>query len=972
MKVPLFRYYQKTGGQEPWTPVRYTEDLSAIKPTFVTILGLDTLMDSDPTQEQKDRIRYYGPLYFDIDAKSLTDSIESANELYSKLIAAGLTEHDIEIYCSGKKGFHLLVPPECFMEKPDEPVVRLPAIYKEMALKFAVRDLDFRVYTAQRGRMLRTVYNQRENGLYKVAISADQLRSMTEESYVELAAVPTGPATVRPGFSGKFSLAYTAAVQKVTNWKPRKAKPPSAEVLKRDLGVVNRILRNECKGGFNRIAIQLAVYAREVGWTEDQLVNSAKDLIQGHESDSSRYATPSKRAAELRRMCQYVEDNQGYAYSSAHLSKLLTSREQLVAAPADAASEEPGEATEGEPTEAAPDHKAPDNRTTSQHQGIQVSLEGIFSDNGSDLRQLSNASLGNLSVSHVINGEVSAIRADVYVDSELTASGVSFPTDSFTSSAGLHRELVRFGSGFWGTDMDARGVLAALQNAGAPVKTELLHCGLDLVKLPNSQHAPLQEGVLVWAGKGGCVAQAWAAKLADFSFSEDASHQGVPDLLDAPHPRELLATSDQKRRLVETWRALWESNDKQTIGQVYGWMAACFWRSLIHAATDQYPLLHVAGAAGYGKTQNIRLAASMHTYRVRLPEATPNSTPFALGQLLSCYTSAPVLLDEYKPHRMSETRLEGFRSLLRDAYNGKASLRGGGAGAGAGQRNQGWRNLSATYIKAPVIFIAEALETETAILERSVPVTFTRRRGRGDTFSKFTKVQENKDILASLGRALVEDILATASVAEVSAEMAKITAEMSAELRQPQDSDSAELARARRNITERPLHNTAVTIFGLGKLHSKVLEILAEAGGEFAAEAAEFQELHDQAVEAMKAALLEASATAMPEMIKFLIDVAEIAKGGELLRAESACLVEHRGELFLQVVPRQVFNGYRRWVRSCGAQAYYATPESVIHALRNFDGYRAALSDAERTLLEWSTLQDYGMTSWHTRAVPYR
>ena len=98
MKVPLFRYYQKIGGQEPWTPVRYTEDLSAIKPTFVTILGLDTLMDSDPTQEQKDRIRYYGPLYFDIDAKSLTDSIESANELYSKLIAAGLTEHDIEIY----------------------------------------------------------------------------------------------------------------------------------------------------------------------------------------------------------------------------------------------------------------------------------------------------------------------------------------------------------------------------------------------------------------------------------------------------------------------------------------------------------------------------------------------------------------------------------------------------------------------------------------------------------------------------------------------------------------------------------------------------------------------------------------------------------------------------------------------------------------------------------------------------------
>jgi hypothetical protein len=190
----LYRYYQLIGGAEPWTPVKSNEDLSAIKPTFETILALDTLLESDPDQETKDRIKYLGPLYFDIDAEDIADSIESANDLLDKLTKAGLTQHDIEIYASGKKGFHLIVPTTCFMEKPDEPIARLPAIYKEMAFKFAVPFLDFKVYTAKRGRMLRTVYNQRENGLYKVALTAQQLADMTPDLYAELASKPSGKA----------------------------------------------------------------------------------------------------------------------------------------------------------------------------------------------------------------------------------------------------------------------------------------------------------------------------------------------------------------------------------------------------------------------------------------------------------------------------------------------------------------------------------------------------------------------------------------------------------------------------------------------------------------------------------------------------------------------------------------------------------------------------------------------------------
>ena len=967
--LQLYKYYQKVGGNESWIPAKYNQDLSVEKPTFETILGLDTLVDSDPDPEQRERIKYYGPLYFDIDADDLEDSIASARELHKKLTDEGLTEHDIEVYLSGKKGFHLIVPPTSFMEKP-EPVAKLPHIYREIANKFAVPFMDFRVYTAKRGRMLRTTHNQRENGLYKVAITKPQLDNLTEESYRELASKPTGPALVRPTLSAKFALVYAAAAQKVGKWQPKKSKPPSQDILKRDLIYVNKLLRNEGEGdmGFNQIATQLAVYAREVGWSEDTLVGAATKLLNEHSSDGCRYNTPSRRVAELRRMCQYAEDNPGCTYRTSALVKAAGGKKVQIAVPVQPEPAQEGSEAEGaEPAQVGQELDQPDKA----FQHIRLLREGMFIDSGDNMKKICEAYFGNVAISHVVNGEVASVKVDIFKETEAVARGINLPAEAFTSSSSLHREMVRFGFAFMGGDQDARGVLGALLGTVEEAKQiETSCCGLDLVRLPGSPHEVLKDGVLVWAAKEGCKVPPWAEPFIKFGFTEDPTHQGVPDLLEAPHPSELFSSHEGKLRLAKVWRALWESNEPSTIGQVYGWVAACFYSSLIRAATDQFPLLHVAGAAGYGKTQNIRLAASMHSYRVRLPETTPNSTPFALGQLLSCYASTPVMLDEYKPHRMSEAKLEGFRSLMRDAYNGKSSLRGGGGSGGSGSKGASWRGLSATPIKAPIIFIAEALETETAILERSVPVTFTRRRGRGDTFARFSYVQQNREVLSSLGRGLTEDVLTYATLASVSEQMTDLTQKLSKEMRQPLPTDSQDTARARRNITERPLHNTACLIFGLDKLHAKVLELLD--GDEFVRERAEFREAHAQALEAMKAALLEACGTAMPEMVKFLIDVAELTRSGELSRTDSAMLVERGGELFLQLVPRAVFNSYRRWARSCGAQTYYASPESVIHALRNFDGFRPGLSDTERVLLEWETLKDYGMCAWHTKAVTYK
>lgn len=976
----LYRYYQLIGGTETWTPVRANEDLAPIKPTFETILALDTLLESDPDQDTKDRIKYLGPLYFDIDAKDdIAGAIESAQELLEKLTKAGLTQHDIEIYASGKKGFHLIVPTTCFMEKPDEPIARLPAIYKEMAFKFAVPFIDFSVYTAKRGRMLRTVYNQRENGLYKVALTAQQLADMTPELYEELASKPSGKAQTRPCFNPRFSMAYVAACQKVTSYKLRRPKPATPDILRRDLTIVNKLLRGECSQGFNKIAIQLAIYAREVGWNEDQLVEAAQELVSSHESDGYRYNTPAKRIAELRRMVHYVDDNGGYTYSSVVLRNMVAVAPPIAAPtrapePVLVAADANAEAGEVEVGDSAPDPAEdapaePENIAVSEFMALRVSLEGIFADNGEKVQQLSNASIGNLSVAHIVNGEVASIQADIYVNGLLVQRGCNLPTDAFTGSASLHRELIRFGSGFYGSDMQARAVLGALHVTGAQAVIALNHAGLDLVKLPNSPHKALRDGVLVWTGEGGSKAQAWAKDLANFTFSAEESHQTVSDLMNAPHPAEYFVTDEAKEELRIMWRSLWTSNHETTIGLLYGWMTACFYRPLIHAATQQFPSLHVAGAAGYGKTANVKLAMSLHTFQNELPETTPNSTPYALSQLLSGYSSTPILLDEYKPHRMSEQKLEGFRALIRDLYNGKSALRGGGGGrTGGGAAAGSWKNLSTTNMKAPMIFVAEALETETAISERSVPVTVTKRRGAYRTFEAFNRVKERRHLLSTLGRGIVEAILMRETVSSVAENLRALSKSVGAELRAERPTDTVDLARARRNINERPLHNTCVVLFGLERLWSAVGSILGDEVMK------EFEEIRCNAIQGIKDALVESSCTTMPEMIKFLLDLNDMLRTaqGRMDGVPTTQLVEKDGEVYLAVRVRATYSDYRSWCRQRNMPLYYANAESVMHALRHFDGYSVKESTTETMFIEWTSLLEAGMGSWYTKPIKWK
>ena len=162
-----YYYYQQNGGDEVWKPIPETKLDTIDGAMFRTILSVDVPISEDATKEQLASVKYKGPLYFDLDdAESPASTAQHTLSLVRKLEENGVFPSMLEVYASGGKGFHVLVPEECFLVKPPKQgLPNLPAIFKEMAFQLAVPSMDFRVYTARKGRMFRCHNVLRPNGL---------------------------------------------------------------------------------------------------------------------------------------------------------------------------------------------------------------------------------------------------------------------------------------------------------------------------------------------------------------------------------------------------------------------------------------------------------------------------------------------------------------------------------------------------------------------------------------------------------------------------------------------------------------------------------------------------------------------------------------------------------------------------------------------------------------------------------------
>lgn len=962
----MYYYFQKVGGDEPWVPIQVSQADQFernIKPTFITVLKLDTLLDDKPTREMLEKTRYQGPFYMDLDdADDVGNSIEDAKTTVTALLGYGLLEDDIQVFLTGKKGLHILVPETVFMEKA-QPVRQLPAIYKELAFRFATGTTDFKVYSARRGRMLRTCFNQRENGNWRVPVTVEELLSLDVDKYYELCGQPPRefPETVA-SFRPRMGILYDELAQKVLGVKRRKPQPVSIQMLKSHEPLVREVMEghNLADVGFNKIAIQVCLFAREMRWTEDQLVEACKGLIDNHQSDGHRYNSPYKRERHLRDMFYYVEDNASYEYSLEPIKALL-SRFQNRRRDVD---------EQGEVIESMLDA------------GVMHVGHSYFANRG-DAGDVQITNFAFESASQLMMPDEGNITG---IETRLSGAGnivhhkkILLHPNNFTSSSALHNAVAPYGGSFTGSDTHARGLYQIMLKASSGSKYILSKEGICLLNVPGHADERLRKPFLVWSDAEGVRLPPHIEETgAQFTFQGWPDPKGVieTDLTKAESLTAYLQKEGSVDNVIGMFQDLLECTTPDVAGKVLGWMFACFWRQLFQHSYKKFPLLHVYGPAGAGKTEFTASFMKLFYCDGQPKITSPSSTPFAFLTLVGGSGSIPIILDEYKPGVMVREQLERYRSLFRDAYNMKDSQRGGGS-----RGKDSYNSLNHTELSAPIAFIAESMETETAIVERVVLVTLKRPAPlvAARNLAHFMRWCDRGDILSKIGSAVAARICRSVDVDGFKTEFdvlytwAQDTHMLRADDHHRLATGEISQSEFTRRASNRPrnVFNNTVALYGLLKCKAMLIKIMGKDA---------FDKNFEEKFAIMELGIFDAmdavTRSTVAEYIKvltFFSDLTRVDNPDLKLEYNKDYVVYDRGNgsCIIVVAYRQAYAKYRAYMRWANSSPLYGSESSFHEGLCNSAEYVSTerMLGSVKTncvVMDYSALVTAGMSEWFT------
>lgn len=919
----MYFYYQ-TAGDGVWSPASAKtrrELIDQIKPCFVSVLDIDTVLTDDSDADTQRNAKYVGPFYVDIDAE-LGVAIKQFNVLLD-LLEKMVPLDQCRLYATGGRGFHLEVPPECFVEKP-KPRAYLPAIYKEMALEMVVEGMDMRVYSARRGRMWRTPGVQRDNGKYKVPLTPAMVRALNVDLYDKLCAEPQ-PEPLRPAPTLSFSLheMYLRCEAKVdAAMKARKSGGKANEALiQRYKGrmppTVQKLMNGEVLAakGFNDVILQIGISAANLGLKPEDVLQACEGLIAKHQSDGHRYNTPSKRRAALAQMLYYTQDNPCYEFSVGGLRSLLpegTHASDLEGIDPDEefdedafADNEDGWVEDEEEAEAKGKYGPLDC-------GLRATREGYKVVTGDGARLISDGcvvkarQVSSLETPQLINGwetEWIVVGKPKRIKLEISATQI-------TNLNQLAPHLARAGIRWQGSNTAIQGLHSHMVRLSSKTpnvfRTHLE--GLDLLRNPND---PSQLDV-VWVTPKECrILKGVEGQGVEYAWSGGVSStpQFDSDLLDAP----VLDEDDEE--VTEYLEKLLSLNSTAVMGNLVGWFSACFLRRWFQITTQQFPILLAYGTAGAGKTTTTKLMERLFYYRNDAKKRScVGDSAFAIRAAVAGGTSIPVLLDEYKPRNLPAVKKMQIDGMLHVAFNG-ASIRQGGAGDG----NSGWKEVSDTALAAPICVLAESLITETALVERMITVPFTKESQRGGDRAIF-ELQRSNHVLGKLGAALLR--------AAVGVEVKQLSEDYLNALEDIRKEPAAS------RCPPRVVQNAATVLYGLRFVRS-VLQVRLPT--KFERLAAQFSQMED----AVKNVKNQAGADSMSETAKVLDAIAFISRDANAHIAESV----QEGVHFVYVngncidlEVRSAFSRYRQHANRLKEPLLFETYAAFASALRHYRG----------------------------------
>jgi hypothetical protein len=748
-----YAFYQRVGGNEDWNLMlaeARDKVVAEVRPQFVTILDVDHNFKEEPDAEALAKLRYRGPFYVDFDSPDIEEAIEQFQKFLLRLRdEQGFDLEQAQLFASGGKGFHCIIPTKCFMAKENpRGIVGLPHIYKYMAAseELYVDTLDLRVYTARRGRQFRVENVERLNkedkptGRYKVPITVAEALSMDKALYDKLVSMPRHvPAPKPPELNHNLAVLYQSGFDELEGaLKAKKKSKVDERLLKRFKGEIPPSIQTLLSGenaaegvGFQKIATQIALTMHALAIPEDRMLNMCAGLIKNHVSDGNRYNTPAKRRNELQRMYRYMDGNPSYTFSVGGIKSVI-----------DRAYETPDLDSGG--VEIEEEEAAEQQLDAALLQGLRVTTTGIFRNTDDGLVPICSMGMANPRMLIDIKSEdVVGYEVDIYVDGKKKSSKM-LTMDTFRSRASfLNFTLSAAGANVSATDFQT-GAIADILRARAEQKGDKVYTvqaeGLDVVVRPDS------ELDVVWADRYGVrSASGQAYKLVGGLTSEVEYNTDIalaPELTNTPENLEFFVN-------------LFNVNSPQVMAKMLGWYVACWFSQIIRYKFNQFPLMQCVGQAGSGKSKTNELLMRMHYFRSppRL-NAASSMTPFVMDSLAAGSASIPFFIDEYKPRQMRKDRLDKLDAILRENFTQLGSSRGRVANESGASK----LGTKAARNAAPITIVTEAAILQSAIMERTVYVNFSKESKRGHK-DAYNHCLLNSEVLSMFGRTCLEAAL---------------------------------------------------------------------------------------------------------------------------------------------------------------------------------------------------------------------
>jgi hypothetical protein len=889
---------EKTGGWLSAPSSQRAQVIEARKPKYVTVLDLDRLVADDEPLEETLKVRYSGPFYADWDCESIIDGAASVNRFLDLLEQSyGVDPACVAIYASGGRGYHAEVPFACFSSTKGG-TQYLPQIFREVANDLYTESLDMAVYSAKRGRMWRTPNVPRESGAFKVPLTLDEIRSeMTDERYAELCRAPRpgierAPAVLSPQLAAMFSDHQTKVSQRL---RERAKKKNDDTVIRRFNGdwpdSIKAVMRGENLSkdvGLNKIALQLGILSNALGKSWDEHFVACEGLIKNYRGDG--HGTRRAVREELKRMFGYACGNSAYTYSPSAMAAIM---------------EVPQLAKDLRGT-AAPMAGTDANDMSDLARGVINGSNGIYTIKDDTLHRETNWHFDAESAVEIVDAETNQSRGFLLqgMDSGNPTQEINLDHSTFVSGDRFKNFLASKGATAPRMDTIKAGSVLALimQAARANGRVYALHKeGFNLIG-----------DEMIWCSPLGC----WAHNSKDtFRFRGSSGSEGgnfKSDVMSAPQLNEF----GNAAAVVDALMSF--NNNDYTVAATLGWFAACWHKPLHVALHGSFPILQAYGESGAGKTLAFMQMLKMFYFEEQ-PRAMNASQGSAYGRrvMFSGSSTIPVLVDEFKPSKMSVEAVREFQMTIHEMYTPSFQAPRGGGDARSNSPGN-WAELSFETKTTPLCFTTETAESETAIQERTISVPFSKAQRSGKANEAFQVLHSAPEALAALGKLML--LGTAASKRETLKSLIARSHEVATE-------------HLSRSGNSRIVYNAGVVLAGLGFLGMVLKHHLPE----------QYAERFDERLKVLRAAVLEptnyAALQAAPEIVKLLRFMTTIShqdsQEAEWNVRHGIEYAYHGKELDLDISVDAFFLRYRTAAQRRSQLPAFQNPDAFLAALRS-------------------------------------